>query len=465
MPPNYESSYASHLVGSMRVEKAQNPLKHGSGTLFVENSIDFFGNTDQHLKTSNTAADLYLESGKDLHTKSTGQQFVTASTFNVDAATALNIKATTGQALLQAQAGDVRLKASSSIYEEGQHRFGNYTSSIQDTANSNVSLTATTGSFTATSNGNAKLVSNSGEAQLWGKTLSHVKADATKLQSTSGKTEIIASSDVEVSGVNCSLTSTTKSSLSAPACDVIAGVEAKIDAPLVSLGPNADNVNISSVGKTTNVQGNCVIAGDLTVSGTTTQVNTEQVLIKDNMLVLNDASIVDKDSGLLFKRNAVDSTAFYWDESADEFVIATTESAHDADTIAMKELVSLRAKSIVLTQSIKQDGFYSTQIELDDNASTAVFIPDLTKTRGCVELQVTSLLGDGACWMYKLVKSSATSSSYSSFGVHQSGDKDEELAVKWDTGKAPEIYHKTPKNDGTGVKVQYDVKVLSVKSD
>ena len=92
-------------------------------------------------------------------------------------------------------------------------------------------------------------------------------------------------------------------------------------------------------------------------------------------------------------------------------------------------------------------------------------IPELTKTRGCVELQVTSLNEDGACWMYKLVKSSAPSSSYSSFGVHQSGDKDEELAVKWDTGKAPEIYHKVPKNDGSGLKVQYDVKVLSVKSD
>ena len=116
MPPNYENGYASSLVGSMRLEKAQNASKHGSGTLFVENSLEFFGNTDQHLKTSNVASDLYLESGKDLHVKSTGQQFATSGTaYNVDAGSALNLKATTGQALVQAVAGDVRLKASSSI--------------------------------------------------------------------------------------------------------------------------------------------------------------------------------------------------------------------------------------------------------------------------------------------------------------------------------------------------------------
>ena len=465
MAPNYESAIASDLVGSMRVGKAQNALKHGSGTLFVENSLEFFGNTDQHLKTSNSSVDLYLQSAKDLKVHSEGQQFATSGTaYNVDAGSALNLKAKTGQALVQAQQGDVRLKASSSIYEEGQHRFATYAASIQDTANSNVSLTATTGSFTATSNGVAKVESQSGEAQLWGKTLANVKADATKLQSTAGKTEIIASTDVEVSGVNCSLTSTAKSSLAAPACDIIAATEAKVDAPLVSIGATSDNVNLSSAGKTTNVQGNCVISGDLTVSGTTTQVNTEQVLIKDNMMVLNDAAIVDKDSGLLFKRNAADSQAIYWDESDDAFVLGSTESAHDASQIVHKDYSVLKAKSIVLTQSIKQDGFYTTQVELDDNASTPVVIPELTKTRGCVELQVTSLNEDGACWMYKLVKSSTLSSSFSSFGVHQSGSKDEELAIKWDSTEHPKVYHKVPKNDGAGLKVKYDVKVLSVSS-
>ena len=32
MPPNYENAIASSLIGSMRVEKAQNTSKHGSGT-------------------------------------------------------------------------------------------------------------------------------------------------------------------------------------------------------------------------------------------------------------------------------------------------------------------------------------------------------------------------------------------------------------------------------------------------
>ena len=59
-----------------------------------------------------------------------------------------------------------------------------------------------------------------------------------------------------------------------------------------------------------------LISGDLRVNGTTVTVNSEQVLITDNLMVLNSTGLPSKDSGLLFKRQTgVDNEAFFFDES------------------------------------------------------------------------------------------------------------------------------------------------------
>ena len=109
---------------------------------------------------------------------------------------------------------------------------------------------------------------------------------------------------------------------------------------------------------------NCVIAGNLTVQGVTTNIDTQNVLVKDNVMVLNSASDVGKDAGLMFKRNAADSTAFWWDESALTFVLATTDSLGTDATLAVKELQKLKCAGIEASSALVAPGFATSTVSL-----------------------------------------------------------------------------------------------------
>jgi len=458
MPPNYENSYASELVGSLRVAKANNTSKHGTGSLLVENSLDFFGPYDQYVKSSNSASDLFLESGKNLNVNSVATTHLQGANVNLTSGSSAQLKATTGEMLLEAVAGDTRVKsaAGSTLFLNGgtlqaQHTTIN-ASSVADT-------------LIKSSGANITIQADNLEARLYGKSLAHVRGDASKLQSIAGKTEIIASTSVEVSGQNCSLTSITKSSLSAPTCEIAGSLESRVDAPLVSIGASADDVNISSTGKTTTIQRKCVVSGDLIVNGTTTQIDTQQVLVKDNVMVLNDASSVDKDAGFIFKRAAQDSQAFYWDESVDEFVFASTDSIHDDEQIVHKDFSNLHAKNLILEEALTQPGFATETILVPDNTITEVVIPNITKTRGAFDFHIESVAEGGAIFNYKIVKAKSSSESFSLFGVHQPNeDTQEQVWVSWAANSTPKVYHKTLKTGGTGANLTYKVKVLSVSS-
>jgi hypothetical protein len=77
------------------------------------------------------------------------------------------------------------------------------------------------------------------------------------------------------------------------------------------------------------------VTGDLTINGTTTTVNTTNLDVTDNMVLLNDGvggSANTNDSGILIERGSTGDNAFMgWDESADKFILGTT-TAGSADT-------------------------------------------------------------------------------------------------------------------------------------
>ena len=83
------------------------------------------------------------------------------------------------------------------------------------------------------------------------------------------------------------------------------------------------------------------------------------------------------------------------------------------------------------------------------------------KTRGCYEFIIESVLADGAVYNYKICKSKAATNEYVSFGIHQSGNTDEEIILKWDASKPPAVYHKTFKTGGTGANIAYVCKYIS----
>ena len=453
MPPNFET-YSSVLDGSFRIQSAKNSAKHGGGSALIENSINLYGSSDQYLKSSNIASDLFVESTKNLNIKSTaGTSHFQGQNVNITSASDSTLKCNTGQMIVEATAGNciVKAAAGSTLYLYGGVKDESFTST----------LCKSVADYTIKSSGaNATLQADSGEARVFGSTLSHVKAGSAKLESTFGKTDVIGKTDVDIKAPNILNEATTKATVKAPTVDVNASVLAKVEAPTVEVGLTSDNVNISALGKNTNIKGHCIITGDLEVKGTTTRINTQEVLVKDNLMVLNSASQIGKDAGLLFNRNAADATTMYWSEVDKEFVFASTESTHDAITVTKKALQTVRAKNFV-GDAIEMPGFKTIPFVLKDNDAVPFEFTGL-KTRGCYEFIIESLVDNGAVYNYKICKSKATLDEYVAFGIHQAASSDEELTIKWDASKPPAVYHRILKTAGTGVNVSYVCKYISV---
>ena len=90
------------------------------------------------------------------------------------------------------------------------------------------------------------------------------------------------------------------------------------------------------VNGTARFQDSVQITGDLTVTGQTTVVNTTNMEIEDNMLLLNSGASAGNDAGIMIKRQGVGNNAvFYWDEGSDKFKIVLSPS--DDSTVPNSE--------------------------------------------------------------------------------------------------------------------------------
>jgi len=184
------------------------------------------------------------------------------------------------------------------------------------------------------------------------------------------------------------------------------------------------------------------------------------VLVEDNVMVLNSASAVGKDAGLMFKRAAADSTAFWWDESALSFVLASTESLGTDDTLNVKDLQKLKCAGVEATSALVAPGFATTTVSLAGNSSDPVSIPGVVAQRGSFEFIIEADNVDGSVFNYKIVKNKAASTSPTLMGIHQEGDDQTQVWIKWDLNKAPEIYHKF--TNASADLITYKIKYLRV---
>ena len=84
----------------------------------------------------------------------------------------------------------------------------------------------------------------------------------------------------------------------------------------VTAGKLADNLSYDS---------DFTVTGNLTVSGTTTSVSTTNTRIEDKILALASEATgtATHDAGILINRGNDANQAFLWDESANEFVVAS----------------------------------------------------------------------------------------------------------------------------------------------
>ena len=101
-----------------------------------------------------------------------------------------------------------------------------------------------------------------------------------------------------------------------------------------------------------------VIAGNLTVSGTTTTVNTGTLNIADSLYVLNsdEDGTPSQDSGFIVERGTSTNVGLFWDESVDEFVfVNTSEDGSTAGNVTIASYANLQVAKTTGT-SLVLDG-------------------------------------------------------------------------------------------------------------
>src|SRR6056300_1782923 len=139
------------------------------------------------------------------------------------------------------------------------------------------------------------------------------------------------------------------------------------------------------------VAGDTRITGDLTVQGTTTTIDSQNLTVEDNILVINSNSSAATDSGVMINRgNANDPAVFYWDETVDKFRLGTTTSDGSTTT----DLSGVTLAKLQIGEPLA-DADASTKKYVDDQIAS-VSVGGVTGDNVQLNLPTDSTFGDGA---------------------------------------------------------------------
>jgi hypothetical protein len=104
-------------------------------------------------------------------------------------------------------------------------------------------------------------------------------------------------------------------------------------ATTINFGGAATTIDIGAAGNSNvNIKGSASIDGDLIVKGTTTSINTDQLLVEDPFILLaSSSSDPNTDGGIIIQTNAsAQGTALFYDNSSNRWALAESSSvAHD----------------------------------------------------------------------------------------------------------------------------------------
>lgn len=93
----------------------------------------------------------------------------------------------------------------------------------------------------------------------------------------------------------------------------------------IGIGTDSPGFKLDVVGNT-RITGNQTITGNLEVQGTTTTIDSRNLTVEDNVIVLNSGSSQATSAGVMINRGASNPALFYWDEANDKFKLVTTAS-------------------------------------------------------------------------------------------------------------------------------------------
>lgn len=150
---------------------------------------------------------------------------------------------------------------------------------------------------------------------------------------------------------------------------------------LYAMGSSA--VDASANGTITLYGSSIVVPGNLTVQGTTTSVESQNTVLVDNIITLNQgetgAGVTLGQSGILIDRGSLDDAKFVWDESTDQFKFFVGSGEASVFISAIQGTTLRLGSTVQINAILDEDNFTS-------NSDTAVPTQQSTKAYIASEL-------------------------------------------------------------------------------
>ena len=160
----------------------------------------------------------------------------------------------------------------------------------------------------------------------------------------------------------------------------------------VGIGTASPAANLHVVGTSkftdqVNMDDDLVVLGNLIVTGDTTTVNTENLVIQDNFMALANSQPFDSatslDSGIFFNRGSAGNAALYYDQSITGFRLSETRDPFSNTSIAPNNPDANLTLSNAFAETIKLAGADLATMIADNRsgAVSTVFATNLTASR------------------------------------------------------------------------------------
>lgn len=132
---------------------------------------------------------------------------------------------------------------------------------------------------------------------------------------------------------------------------------------------SSGNLIIDSTGGTVTIDDDLVVSGNLTISGTTTSINTETLTVDDNIIVLNNnvTTSPTENAGIEVERGTSNNVQIRWNETNDKW-----ETTNDGTVYGN---IVTTADSGVVTSTMIADG---TIVNADISASAAISVSKIS---------------------------------------------------------------------------------------
>ena len=206
-------------------------------------------------------------------------------------------------------------------------------------------------------------------------------ASGTQLKDADEDTKVDVEPTSDLDEIHFTIGGTKRAKISATTIEAgVTGISTTAST-ITSLTTNGDITLTPNGTGSVQVSSAMTVAGNLTVNGTTTTIDSVTLTIEDPLLELaknnsgGDANTFDQ--GLLMNRGSLDNVAMLWDESADQFAfaVASAEDGTTAGNVTIDSYADLRAGNIT---AVDLDGI------LGSNTAAAATVTTLNTTGNVV---------------------------------------------------------------------------------